>query len=352
METKIAEIDKNFALEKIINKDGMRFYNAAKPPFKVFGVIMDTGDFCRMPKSIAKSVNINIEALNFHTAGGRVKFKTNSQKISIIANMSHVGKMPHFAFSGSIGFDLYVNNRYNGSFIPNIGISDKLESTVCIENKGISEVTVNFPLYSGVKELLVGIEENAIISEADEYRIEDPIVFYGSSITQGGCASRPGNSYQAIISREFDCDYINLGFSGSAKAENEIIDYIKNLKMSVFVFDYDHNSPNTEHLAATHEKAFIEIRKQNPDLPIIIMSRPKYYLTKEEKARLNIIKTTYTNALEKGDKNVYFLDGKALMKTARDNGTVDNCHPNDLGFYSIAQALTTVFKKIYSGKKI
>ena len=122
--------------------------------------------------------------------------------------------------------------------------------------------------------------------------------------------------------------------------------------MSVFVFDYDHNSPNTEHLAATHEKAFAEIRKQNPDLPIIIMSRPKYYLTKEEKARLNIIKTTYTNALEKGDKNVYFLDGKALMKMARDNGTVDNCHPNDLGFYSIAQALTTVFKKIYSGKKI
>ena len=258
--------------------------------------------------------------------------------------------MPHIAFSGSIGFDLYVkkNNAdvYAGSFIPDVDITDGFERSVTFENDGINEVTINFPLYSGVSELLVGVEENAVIEETDGYKIATPIVYYGSSITQGGCASRPGNSYQAIISREFDCDYINLGFSGNAKAEKEMIDYIKNLDMPVFVYDYDHNAPDAEHLEKTHEKGFKEIRKQNPDLPIIIMSRPKYYLNGDEIKRLEIIKKTFDNAVSGGDKNVYFIDGKMLMNKAKDNGTVDNCHPNDFGFYSMAEAVTKVLKTI------
>ena len=89
-----------------------------------------------------------------------------------------------------------------------------------------------------------------MLKDAPEYRIKKPVVYYGSSITQGGCASKPGSSYESILSRRFDCDYINLGFSGTAKGEDEIVDYIKGLEMSVFVMDYDHNAPTTEHLAS------------------------------------------------------------------------------------------------------
>lgn len=349
-EKDISSIDENFALEKEINKNGMNFYNVKNKPFKVFGVFAEDGDYCRIPKSVAKTVSEGVYTLNFHTAGGRVKFKTNSNKISVIAKQTHISKMPHCAFSGSIGFDLYVRKNdkdiYEGSFIPDINVTDGFESIVSFENNGTNEVTINFPLYSGVSELLVGVEEKAVIEETNGYKMQKPIVYYGSSITQGGCASRPGNSYEAIISREFDCDYTNLGFSGNAKAEDEIIDYIKNLDMSVFVYDYDHNAPNIEHLESTHEKGFKEIRKQNPNLPIIIMSRPKYYLKDDELKRLEITKKTFDNAVSVGDENVYYIDGKSLMNIAKDNGTVDNCHPNDFGFYSMAEAVIKILKKI------
>ena len=88
-------------------------------------------------------------------------------------------------------------------------------------------VTLNFPCYGRLCELFVGLDEGATLNEAPEYKYVRPVVYYGSSITQGGCASRPGMSYEAIISRNFNYDYINLGFSGNAKAEDEMIEYIK-----------------------------------------------------------------------------------------------------------------------------
>jgi hypothetical protein len=91
---------------------------------------------------------------------------------------------------------------------------------------------------------------------------------------------------------------------------------------------------------------FKAIREAHPSLPIIMMSRPKYKLNKEEKARLDIIKTIYNNAISNGDKNVYLIEGRTLMRLAKTDGTVDNCHPTDLGFYSMASAIIPVLKKI------
>ena len=97
-----------------------------------------------------------------------------------------------------------------------------------------------------------------------------------------------------------------------------------------------------EHLEITHGKMFRTIREKNPLLPIIIMSRPKHFLTEEEKVRRDIIKKTYLDAVSSGDKNVYFIAGKALTELCKDSGTVDNCHPTDFGFASMAKALIDV----------
>lgn len=123
-------------------------------------------------------------------------------------------------------------------------------------------------------------------------------------------------------------------------------EYINSLPMSVFVYDYDHNAPHLAHLEATHEAMFQMIREAHPDLPIVILSRPKFTLTGEEQARRSIIRRTYENALARGDRQVYFLDGPALMALAKDEGTVDGCHPTDFGFYSMAEALTPLLEKI------
>lgn len=293
-----------------------------------------------MPESVAKNVSEGVYTLHSNTAGGRVRFVTDSTYIAIHTKMDGLGKMPHFALTGSIGFDLYVDNYYAKTFVPPFYIEDGYESIFEFEKKEEREITINFPLYSNVSELYIGLQETSLLAEAKPYKNTKPIVYYGSSITQGGCASRPGMAYQSIVSRNFDYDYINLGFSGNAKAEDEMIEYIKNLDMSIFVYDYDHNAPTVEHLAKTHEKMFKAIREKNPLLPVIIMSRPKHFLTEGEKTRRSIIETTYLNAVAAGDKNVYFIDGEALTDLCKDSGTVDNCHPTDFGFASMAKALT------------
>lgn len=316
--------------------------------------MIDEAGYCRMPRDIAKTVSDGVEFLNTNTAGGRVKFKTDSNRITIMIKIKNIGKMPHFAYTGSKGLDFYYKQngieKYGGSFIPNIEIEDGFGSYQYFENDGISEITLNLPLYSGVTELLIGVNEKSVIEKADEYSIVKPVVFYGSSITQGGCASRPETTYQSFLSQEFDFDFINLGFAGCAKGEDEMIDYIASLDMSVFVLDYDHNAPTSEHLKNTHEKAFCKIRSAHPDIPIIIMPRPKYYPSEEEKLNAEIVKATYENAIRSGDKNVYFVPADKLMALAVDNGTVDNVHPTDFGFYSMAQALKGIFSMIFNIK--
>ena len=342
----ISRVDTNFAIETKIDKADIKFYKIDEFPFKVYGIFKENGKYRRMPENVAKSVSDGVYRLHSNTAGGRVRFVTDSAYIAIHAKMDGIGKMPNFALTGSAGFDLYADNYYVKTFFPPFDIEDGYESVIEFSKKDQREITINFPLYSNVTELYIGLEADALLKEARPYKNTVPIVYYGSSITQGGCASRPGMSYQAIVSRNFDYDYINLGFSGNAKAEDEMIEYIKSLDMSIFVYDYDHNAPTVQHLENTHEKMFKAVRKQKPDLPIIMMSRPKKILTEEEKTRRAIIETTYQNALSVGDKNVYFIDGEALTAFCEDAGTVDNCHPTDFGFTSMAKALTEVLRNI------
>lgn len=345
----ISLIDSNFKVKTELDVTDIKFYDVNKAPFAIYGVFYDSGKFRRLSEDVAQTVSDGVYQLHAHTAGGRVRFQTDSPYVAIHAKMPSIGKMPHFAVSGSAGFDLYVfedMETYKASFIPDFGFDDGFESIARFATSQMREITINFPLYSEVSELYVGLGEDATVCPPNPYNIEKPIVYYGSSITQGGCASRPGNSYESILSRRFHANYINLGFSGSAKAEPEIAEYISKLDMSVFVYDYDYNAPTAEHLKNTHEKMFQCIRKAQPDLPIVLMSRPKYSLTSEEQVRLEIIQATYNKAVKNGEKNVYLLDGKTLMEMAGNDGTVDNCHPNDLGFASMAKAVGDVLEKI------
>jgi len=340
----ISKIDKNFKVETKVEREGVKFYSIDETPFRIYGVYRENGIYRRMPEEVAKSVSEGVYSLHWHTAGGRVRFATDSKFIAINAKLNNLGKMSHFPLTGSIGFDMYNGDTYVNTFTPPFDIEDGYESSFEFDEKCKRVITINFPLYSGVTELYIGLDEGSLLEEAPEYVNQKPVVYYGSSITQGGCASRPGSTYQAIISRYFNCDYINLGFSGSAKAEDEIIDYIKKLDMSVFVYDYDHNAPTEEHLNATHEKMFKAIRECHPDMPVIMMSRPQHIQTDNVKKRRAIIETTYKNALASGDKNVYFIDGLALTELCGNEGTVDNCHPTDYGFASMAQAVIKVMK--------
>lgn len=347
----ISKIDKNFIVDTKIERPNMKILNIEDDLFRIYGVTKESGKYRRMPEAVAKSVSEGVYSLHTHTTGGRVRFLTDSEYVMLSVKTGNVGRMPHFTIAGSAGADIYADNVYCGTFIPPFDFVDKYEGVLDFPSKKLREITINMPTYTEVVDMYIGINADSVVLPDYGYEILKPIVYYGSSITQGGCVTRPGMTYQNILSRHLNTDYINLGFSGSAKGEEQMAEYIASLDMSVFVLDYDHNAPSVEHLQNTHEKFFKVIREKNPDLPVIMMSRPKYILTEDEKKRKDIIERTYINAVIDGDKNVYFVDGRTLMgEDIMFEGTVDNCHPTDLGFFAMAKRIEPVIRDILNIK--
>ena len=326
------------------------FYNVTEAPFEVFGVYEDKekGGFRRLPAEVAEKVSPDVLRMSDHTAGGRVRFRTDSCKVVIRAK-TEGGFMYHATPLMSRGFDLYVDYSYGHRLIGATWLNPEgadVEHTLWLDGKE-NDVTVSFPLFGKVKELYIGLDEGATLGAHTPYTHKTPIVFYGSSITHGACASRPGKCYEAIMSRKYDFDFINLGFSGSAKAEDAMVEYMSSLRMSAFVCDYDHNAPNVEYLRDTHHKMYKKIREKNPDIPYFMISKPDFRYEKDFFDRRAVIMQSYLDAWHAGDKNVYFIDGSAFS-----NGldtcefTVDSCHPTDEGFARMAAYIGDVLSKV------
>lgn len=351
----IWEIDKNLKVESTVTEPDLVWFDILEPPFAVYGVYFDKAQdrFVRMPADVAASVSEGVASLANKTAGGRVKFRTDSSYIAIKAEMDNSALMPHMPLTGQSGFDLYRKTEQGDiffqTFVPPMGMKEGYSAGRTTDGN-MYDYTINFPLYDRVKHLYIAFKRNAHLEAAAPYAHETPVVYYGSSITQGGCASRPGNAYQAIISRRLDVDHINLGFSGCARGEQTMIDYIASLDMSVFVSDYDHNAPTAAHLAATLPVLYKTVRAAHPDLPIVLVSATDVQLKGNDAPwygeyvdRLAIVRNVYEEGRAAGDKNVYFVSGTDLFAgECWDACTVDGTHPNDLGFYRMAMGLEKV----------
>ena len=339
--------DKNMASVTTIEKDGLVFHSAESEPFRIYGVFKLDGGYFRMPPDAAISVSSGVGSLANNTAGGRVRFKTNSKRIAIIASRNTVYTPDHMTYVLIAGFDMYADGEYAGTFRPgNLSGEQTFESSLRFDSPGERVITIVFPAYGPVSDLMIGIDEGATLSSAPDYEYEKPMVFYGSSITQGGCASRPGMTYPDILSRSLSANYINLGFSGGAKGQDTMAEYIAGLDMSVFIYDYDRNAQSADHLENTHERMFLKIREKNPDLPIVMLTRTDYkHSTLREECRA-VIKRTYDNAVARGDKNVYILYGSDIFGEVGNDGTVDGCHLTDLGFFCLARAVRPILAEI------
>lgn len=347
----IADIDKNLKIETNIQREGLIFKNALDEPFKIYGVFHDGEGYRRLPRDVAENTSPGV---NYHarcTAGGRVRFITDSPYIVIKAVIPYNVKYSHMSHSAHSGFDMYIldgeEHQFIESFIPPYDFDGSYDGVCDFSDAGTEHfITLNFPLYNEVTDLYIGIKEGSTLKEAPEYKYNLPVVYYGSSITQGGCASRPGSCYTAILSRKYDVDHINLGFSGNGRGEEIIADYVASLDMSVFVLDYDHNSPSVEHYEKTHERFYKTVRAAHPDIPVIFMTRPKLRLTEDERQRIEIAKKTYDGAKARGEW-VYFIPGYELFEISGNDGTVDGLHPSDVGFFSMASRVSKEFDKIF-----
>lgn len=346
---KIEEIDKNFEIKTHLEEKDLSFFSVKENPFDLYGFC--DKNFARLPVNIAENTNDGVKELRANTAGGRVRFKTNSPHIAVSVRYPSKNIFPHMPLSGVAGFDMYSKTdkgyEYIKTFIPPTDNNAEFEAIYYFAEAKMRDITINFPLYNNISEVYVGISKKSVLEHGGTYKNKKPIVYYGSSITQGGCASRPGNAYQAIISRNFDYDFINLGFSGSAKGEESIAEYIAGLDMSCFVMDYDHNAPDCKHLEKTHLPFYKIIRKANPTLDIILMSMTYCNLLSNTDKRREVIKATYDYAKSSKDNHIYFIDGSKIFdRFGGDSCVVDRTHPNDLGFMCMAQELIPIIKQL------
>ena len=351
---KLSEIDKNFADITSVDMTGRKAYDVCKEPFRVYGLLLprDKNDiFRRMPSDIAKSINPGVEKLHDNTAGGRVRFATNSKRVAIYVKERDCVAGAKFSLSGRAGLDLYEltqnGEKYCKHFPPSEDGSGIFEGEYEFTDNSMRNLTLYMPSYTAVLELYILLDEGCVLKESIKYKYEKPIVYYGSSITQGANASRPGTAYQNIIARRFDTNYVNLGFSGNALGERKMAEYIAGLDMSICVLDYDHNAPTVQHLKDTHYPMYEVIRSAQPNLPIVFASKPNYHTATQKcdvannEQRRQVIIESYNRAKANGDENVYFVDGKEVANVfgAGDNMTVDGCHPNDIGIFSMAKLI-------------
>ena len=351
----ISDIDPNFKLPEAIPQ-GMRFYEPYDAPFSLYGIAQnDRGVLCRLPESFLPECSEGVQRLAYHLAGACVRFSTDADQLAIIWELTGTSNMPHFAASGQSGMELFEETdsgtRHVKNLIPAMDNGHgcrKKQSTCFPLPGGMRHYVLYLPLYNGLTQLLLGFPQAAQIVPGRTPKVEKPIIFYGSSITQGGCASKAGSAYTTILCRRLDAPQINLGFSGNGKGETNMARYIASLPMSLFVLDYDHNAPTPEHLEKTHEPFFRIIRKAQPELPIVMISKPSFDANPQEGAiRRAIIQKTYENAIAAGDNHVVFVDGEKLYgQIDRDMCAVDGIHPNDLGFWRMAEALEPVLQNL------
>lgn len=350
------EYDSNM-IHKNADVNGLVYHDVrTEKEFEVYGFYdyRNTERFQRLPDNVAESVSPTVQALHLETAGGRVRFSTDSKKISVKAKFGPIGPNARTPMLGICGFDLYVDtsraSRFRSPFTPPNTVEDEYEISIEFPEKFYRSYTLNFPYHACVNDLYIGLDGDARLDGGMKYINDKPVVFYGSSITHGSCASRPGMIYENILSRRFNLDYLCFGFSGSAHGEKEIAEYMAGLDMSMFVCDYDYNACDEEELFNTHRRMYDIIRASHPSVPYLMISKPDFCFRHEfSYKRREIIFDTYRYACSLGDKNVYYIDGSSIYRgRSWDDYTVDTIHPNDAGFIKIADAVEPIIQKALS----
>lgn len=362
---KIEKLDENFAKIDSGRQDVV-FHNAKSMPIGIFGLewVESEGLFSRIDPQKAEEYRFsdNLRELMHHTSGGRIRFRTDASEVVIRVQLDERVRLPHLSPVAAMGVDVYEKNadfpeipRFVTSVPPRPDADNRYEGVCQFRNggDGMREVTVYLPLYCKVRNLEIGIHKEAILEPPHPYRTASPVTFYGSSITQGACSSRPGNAYPAILSRMLGCDIRNLGFSGNAFGEPDMASYIAGLDMSAFVLDYDYNARSEEDLRNTHYAFYRKIRERHPTLPIVMLSAPvappahtKVWDKRMDMARV-IIMESYIRGKYAGDENLYFVDGESLLGDVEaTDALLDNVHPTDLGFRQMAHRLYPILNHI------
>lgn len=329
----------------------MKEYSFRNAPVRVYGApyFYRDGTMKRFEKELAKKMFFGVTEwkLDVRSPGARVAFRTDAQEIRFVIDLEGIAPDPGMSLYSAQSADVFIGGEYRGQIVP-VDMYNTPRAEGTFKKEAImQDVLVFLPRNEAAKEVTILLPEEARIEAPTPYAHPVPVMFYGSSITEGAHAGKPSNAYVCLLSRWLDFDFVNFGISGSARGELFVADHLNRFEKSVFVLDYDYNAPDEEHLEKTHQAFFQRIREQDPDLPVIILSGP--WLKENDPGparRREIIKKTYADAVKAGDKKVWFVDGGAFFGDGdREICSADRIHPNDHGMYLMARALVPVMKQ-------
>ena len=365
----IFDIDPNMAY-KDPDIEGITWYSPLnKNMFKVYGSKdFYEGEYSRLSKfqkEEVKKVSEYVDYLSTWTAGLQLKFKTNSNKIILDVKLIAPHNMNNMNAIAQCGFDLYVYDEELCDYVVhNVGAYPRDLQNYRVElslfgnfNKEKKErkYIINFPLYQGLLDLKIGLDSDNITTP-DLYKNDGKIVVYGTSITQGGCVSRPGMAYTNILSRWLDMEVYNQGYSGAAMLEDMMGDFIGQVEQQkLLVIDAEANAGWTMKMEENLENFILTYKKHQPDVPILLVSRCLFNCDRFDDEHINLrnyYKKLYQNLIDKFNNlgyEMHFLNGDDYFEGFKLNYTeftVDGIHPNDFGSYLIAKHYFDAIKNI------
>jgi len=356
-QSEIAKWDSRMAVDNaVVDTNGVKWIDGKFLPIE--GRAFDDVEayYDRLPANVTTNVNGGVRGMKHHTSGMLFRFATDSKKLVFkwVPYFPSMLAMNHMPATGVSGIDVYRLDAAKGRwlYVKTGRISDaKKGATLEMGWRPGDTCLVNLPLYNGIKEFSLGIESNATVSAAAPRKsgIEKPVVFYGTSITHGGCASRPGLAFVNRVGRELDVPVVGLGFSGSGVMEFEMSEHIARIDASCYVLDCLWNMSLTEAqrpgraVETNYEPFMRNLRAKRPGVPIIMAEHCNVYgNTKDNKDRF--IRKLYEKLVAEGWKNLVYLPNDE-MYTGDYEGTVDGCHPNDIGMESMAKAFGGAVRK-------
>ena len=304
----------------------------------------------RLPLSYKDIVRKPVWELSKASAGMSIRFLSNSTSISVKWTVLNNLKMNHMAETGIKGIDLYFNNKGIWQYLNTARPEDIDNESMLIKNMAseMREFKMFLPLYDGLVNIEVGIDSNSVIKKPIKNNLK-PIIFYGTSITQGGCASRPGMVHTNIISRKLNIDCINFGFSGNGRMEQPIANLMSELNPALYVIECLPNMKDAEQIAERTIPLVKTIREKRHETPILLVENFIYdpsILDKKMEEHIknlnNALKREYTKMIEDGFDNIYYVNSENAIGDDHE-GTVDGVHFTDLGFIRYANFLIEKF---------
>jgi lysophospholipase L1-like esterase len=345
---KIEELDENFRQKSIgADANALQWISATDRRLTVRGLpwFEENGKaFSRLPLRAQGAVRPEVWQLAQAPSSARIVFRTDATRLALRLENHSPANMAHFAVTGSDGAFLYEGgpNQMKPccAIKPAIG-EVRVEMDIANNMEPVMrEFTIYLPLYAPLKSIEIGIPQGASLAAPSPQRLAKPVVFYGTSITQGGCASTAGGDFVSAIGRRLNLDVVNLGFSGNGRGEPEVAKLISEIDAAAFVLDYCANT-SADGLQQTLPEFVSILREQHPLAPILLVSKIHYYRESRvdcERQR-DVMIRFYAAARAGGDENIHFFDGWSLVQKGEDMALVDGVHPTSFGFALMAERL-------------